>query len=755
MQLAHAPATDETPHRARTGGTNKALRDTQTDQDPVSPAESDVQVVAGTFQAPPVTLSHMPVSTESEREAPEFSSIEGRTREARPATQTDPLVAGTFQAPPVTLSHMPVSTESEREAPEFSSIEGRTREARPATQTDPLVAGTFQAPPVTLSHMPVSTESEREAPESSPIEGRTREARPTTQTEPLIAGTLQAPPVTLSHMPVSTESEREAPEFSPIEGRTRKARPATQTEPPEEQVMPPADKAQTPKGAERAKRAAQIHSVEQGTTPTEQEAAAPLKRTDKEEAQETVSVAGREAASVRMPQSFTGEGLQPSDIQAERELSQEDQMHTAAWAEAASQHELGILPPEGLYHAPLSAPISAEGNTSSVKGETPLKKAASVFLAPIQGMTVGHHTARETLAAPERSDWVKPQTALFGSYAADGHSRSAVRTQPVLPLTRRLADAALVQAAQIYGSMALLSNGFFARRTSETAPFGEPGTDAVPAAESGLHAGSDHITGEAKETAAILRDRFVLPEMTYGALPETAAEPAKAASPFLRLRRGDTPTAQEPQMRERRSGASHAAETAGRSVGITAILPKSGKRIRVTADMQEPFRGQSAASGRTNSRRQGGLGPVDMAYASAGVVTPPVHQQEISGEAAGYRESSYVQSLPGWARDFLKDSFSHPVPQRESLTAAPAGHGAKASQRVYPPNLARPAPIGEQQVWTAPGYAGNAKMTHKQKEEAPPPLPMRLSEAEINRMANKVYGIIEERLKRNSRRSGL
>ena len=45
-------------------------------------------------------------------------------------------------------------------------------------------------------------------------------------------------------------------------------------------------------------------------------------------------------------------------------------------------------------------------------------------------------------------------------------------------------------------------------------------------------------------------------------------------------------------------------------------------------------------------------------------------------------------------------------------------------------------------------------MTHKKKEEKQEPPPLRFSDAEINRMANKVYGIIQERMRRDQRRLG-
>ncbi len=120
---------------------------------------------------------------------------------------------------------------------------------------------------------------------------------------------------------------------------------------------------------------------------------------------------------------------------------------------------------------------------------------------------------------------------------------------------------------------------------------------------------------------------------------------------------------------------------------------------------------------------------------------------------AGYSESPYVQSLPGWARDFLRDSFE---PTKQSQPAQPKP-GSPAAQGQPGASPARPqAQPASQMVWTAPGYTGaTARMTHKKKPEPQETPPLRFSDAEIRRMANQVYTIIQDRLKRDQRRLGL
>ena len=120
---------------------------------------------------------------------------------------------------------------------------------------------------------------------------------------------------------------------------------------------------------------------------------------------------------------------------------------------------------------------------------------------------------------------------------------------------------------------------------------------------------------------------------------------------------------------------------------------------------------------------------------------------------AGYSESPYVQSLPGWARDFLRDSFE-PTKQKQPaqpMSGSPAAQGQPGASPAR--QQAQPA---SQMVWTAPGYTGaTARMTHKKKPEPQETPPLRFSDAEIKRMASQVYTIIQDRLKRDQRRLGL
>lgn len=125
---------------------------------------------------------------------------------------------------------------------------------------------------------------------------------------------------------------------------------------------------------------------------------------------------------------------------------------------------------------------------------------------------------------------------------------------------------------------------------------------------------------------------------------------------------------------------------------------------------------------------------------------------------ATYEESPYVQSLPGWARDFLRDSFHNAdggAKASVNASSTAGGNSQKPTGTAAPVHVGKPE-MAEQMVWSAPGYAGPAaKMTHKKKEQPQEQPPLRFSDTEIKRMANQVYGIIQDRLKRDQRRLGL
>ena len=160
-----------------------------------------------------------------------------------------------------------------------------------------------------------------------------------------------------------------------------------------------------------------------------------------------------------------------------------------------------------------------------------------------------------------------------------------------------------------------------------------------------------------------------------------------------------------------------------------------------------------AAGGSGQFQRQPLTYAASRPQAQPAMGSAPKGGEKAAPAQAGYSESPYVQSLPGWARDFLRDSFE-PTKQKQPaqpMSGSPAAQGQPGASPAR--QQAQPA---SQMVWTAPGYTGaTARMTHKKKPETQETPPLRFSDAEIKRMASQVYTIIQDRLKRDQRRLGL
>lgn len=136
----------------------------------------------------------------------------------------------------------------------------------------------------------------------------------------------------------------------------------------------------------------------------------------------------------------------------------------------------------------------------------------------------------------------------------------------------------------------------------------------------------------------------------------------------------------------------------------------------------------------------------------------------------GRVEPMGIQNLPVWAQDMLRrtgglsdESFSGPGSIQFDAAKAGGQNGAL-------PGGKRTAPLsgaGKQIVWTAPGYsgispmpsmpAGPAQMVFRDRDHEPEnDVSGRrgMDEREIRKTADKVYRLIEERLRKELRRGG-
>ena len=137
--------------------------------------------------------------------------------------------------------------------------------------------------------------------------------------------------------------------------------------------------------------------------------------------------------------------------------------------------------------------------------------------------------------------------------------------------------------------------------------------------------------------------------------------------------------------------------------------------------------------------------PLELAYGPVPAGAAPPDPAQTAGESASPAESAYVKSLPDWARRFLREG------------AAQSGQSMGTARNITSlPSQGE----GDAVQWTAPNYRPPAApMTYREKpgreerqagQQAP-----HISEAELQRTADRVYRMIEDRIRRERRRLGL
>ena len=192
-----------------------------------------------------------------------------------------------------------------------------------------------------------------------------------------------------------------------------------------------------------------------------------------------------------------------------------------------------------------------------------------------------------------------------------------------------------------------------------------------------------------------------------------------------------------------------------------AVPPGEGAELAHRAGLEmgaQPGGESRAPSGRQTVRAPGGVfrapsgasagrgaEPVELTYGPAAPAAEPAGAPKQPPAVHAAEESEYVQSLPDWARRFLRES---------------GGQGGQSHMGTARDISALPRPAqGEETVqWTAPGYRPPAPITYREKNreaETRQAAAPRLSEGELQRAADKIYRIIEDRIRQERRRLGL
>ena len=197
------------------------------------------------------------------------------------------------------------------------------------------------------------------------------------------------------------------------------------------------------------------------------------------------------------------------------------------------------------------------------------------------------------------------------------------------------------------------------------------------------------------------------------------------------------------------------------ALAAEAALPGEGAELAHRAGLEmgaQPGGESRAPSGRQPVRAPGGVSrapsgasagrgaePVELTYGPAAPAAEPASAPKQPPAVHAAEESEYVRSLPDWARRFLRES---------------GGQGGQSHMGTARDISALPRPAqGEETVqWTAPGYRPPAPITYREKNreaETRQAAAPRLSEGELQRAADKIYRIIEDRIRQERRRLGL
>lgn len=174
------------------------------------------------------------------------------------------------------------------------------------------------------------------------------------------------------------------------------------------------------------------------------------------------------------------------------------------------------------------------------------------------------------------------------------------------------------------------------------------------------------------------------------------------------------------------------------------------------------YGGQNQDMSRTgeDARSHAAPSPLELTY--GGTVQPSA--AEAPAPAAGGQkpvqssmESDYVRELPDWARRFLREG----APQTREEAVRRLDTGTERTMGTAQNIAALPSfseEAGTTFQWTAPDTRTPAPVEYREprrRQELPQPQSIRISEAEVQRTADRVYRIIEDRIRRERWRLGL
>ncbi len=385
--------------------------------------------------------------------------------------------------------------------------------------------------------------------------------------------------------------------------------------------------------------------------------------------------------------------------------------------EGPLREDSGMAPSrgEGAASAPVNAPMQKRGRGPLTEG---------------QGLPVA---AREIRAGHTQAPAGKADPAASGAWSSPGGQLSRPTGGALPPLQLARPEGEMPAQSGAVSSARPERSGQGAGRGG-AAPWGKSPFQTGGGAEAGTEAPAGFFQGEGTQALPA--------ELVY----RMEGEARDSALPDARQGTAPQAGAERPLPRAARPVRNGRPRSAARDIRVGSGRAWTG----TAAPAEEPHgaapAGWEAERGRTPAAPgtpASGPAPVELTYSQSQPRVEPPQVQGAPGQAQAPVESDYVRSLPDWARRFLRESGGQGPAEREMGVARSIASLPEQEETVQ---------------WTAPNYRPPAApLAYREKKEdgrpkgEPEP---HISDAELQRTADRVYRMIEDRIRRERRRLG-
>ena len=447
--------------------------------------------------------------------------------------------------------------------------------------------------------------------------------------------------------------------------------------------------------------------------------------------------AAHTAAAERPAAQTEGAKTAPAGTQAE--AAAESGAPTALPASGAQAGQ-PAAPAELVYRAEteLAAPTADRPQAAQPAGDNAAAGRAQTARGAEQTAAASHQPAqladgvKAAPAAVHTAAAERPETQTGGAKATSAGAQAEAAAESGAP-------TALPASGAQAGQPAAPAELVYRAETEPAAPTADRPQAAQPAGEN-TAAGRR----QAVQTGRAAADTKAAPQTKAG----QAASPARpAAQTPVQAKRAqpawETPAQPQQELVHAPQDAAHTIRPQASQIASVRPMPLHHAAERTAAARpMEPFAYAPAQPAVAPTPAEEGAG---LTYLP---VQTPAQEQHRTPQPAGQTQmtSDYVRSLPEWAQRFLQQPS-----ETGGAAVQTAQHSAAGRKAAAPP--------AGQIEWTAPNavpQGAHIVFRHavKPKEQQTAPQPVRLSDGELRRAADKVYRMIEDRLRKELRRSG-